>query len=213
MRRMSVSASERHLASDPLDYLLSTTTMTPNHSRFETLVMLAPIALFALGGALLPRLAVGQIATLSGGTHVHIALRQAGDLVDGSVFSQSADSIGVASDGKTRMIPLSSIAGIQVGNGRSHSRGGVRGLEIGTMIGGGVSLLFVGSYASYDGQKRQEDLYAAIFASLFTGAFYGGIIGAAVGSESWATVYPARVALTPWRAPNGARGLGLSLNF
>src|SRR5213082_1800790 len=78
-----------------------------------------------------PGVGRAQLPVISGGTHVRLWVGQPSVVVQGTLFSQTPDTIRVANDGLVHVIPAASIAGVQVGGGRSHWAGGVRGAKIG----------------------------------------------------------------------------------
>ncbi len=155
-----------------------------------------------------------QLPVLSGGTHVKLWLGPDQPKIEGTVFSQTADTLRVTSDGVVRVVPISMVGGVEVGGGRSHTAGAVHAAKVGAIIVGGAgAVIFGSSYATYDGEKHPGDLVAFVAASAFTGAFYGAIIGAIVGSEAWTPVYPARVALSVTRPNARTTGVGFSFKF
>lgn len=156
--------------------------------------------------------ACAQIPMISGGTHVRIEAQPTGEKITGTVFSQNADSIAIAAGGVVRVLPLESIARMQVSSGRSHAHGAYRGMQLGALIVGGAGAV-ISSYASYDGPKRPSDLLGFVAASAFTGAFYGAIIGAAVGAESWTPVYNSRVSVAVRHPSGAATRMGVSLRL
>jgi hypothetical protein len=169
------------------------------------------LILFVTAGAGLMQ---GQIPTLSGGTRIRLAIQNSDAIIQGTVFSQVADSIRIASGDVVQVVPTASIVAMQVGSGRSHTRGALVGLKRGAIIVGGAGAVLFGSgYATYEGQKQPSDLAGLIAVSAYAGAFYGAIIGAAIGSEQWTNVYPERVAMTLAPVPNGRTGVGVSLRF
>lgn len=155
-----------------------------------------------------------QLPTISGGTRVRIEAQPTGEKITGTLFSQTADSIAIASGGLIRVLPTESIARMQVSSGRSHTHGAYRGIQMGTLIGGGTGAVIFGTtYASYPGPKQPAELLAFVAASALSGAFYGAIIGGAVGSESWTPVYNNRVSVAVRGPSRGATGIGLSLKL
>ena len=174
------------------------------------------IVLFGAATLLFTAQAQAQLPVLSGGTHVKLWLGPDQPKIKGTIFSQTADTLRVASNGAVRVVPTSMVGGVEIGGGRSHTGGAVRGAKIGALIVGGAgAVLFGASYAAYDGEKQQHssDVVAFIAASALSGAFYGAIIGAVVGTEAWTPVYPARVAISVTRPNDHSTGLGLSFKF
>jgi hypothetical protein len=188
--------------------------MTNNVRRSASVPMLActiALLLRALAGA---PIAGAQLPTISGGTHVRVHTSQRSEALQGTLVSQTADSIGIVRDNSLQMIPAASVVAMDVGSGRSHTRGAYRGAKMGTLIVGGTFAVILGtSYATYDGPKEPADLVGFIAAFALSGAFYGAIIGGAIGTETWAAAYPRRVAFAVQPQPNGATGLGMSLKF
>jgi len=155
-----------------------------------------------------------QLPTISGGTHVRVHTQQRSDVLEGTLVSQTADSIGVVRGDRLQMIPSVSVVAMDVGSGRSHARGAVHGMKMGTLIAGGTSAVLFGvSYASYDGPKHLADLAWVTSVFAFSGTVYGAIIGGAIGSETWVSAYPRRVAFAVQPRVNGASGLGVSFEF
>jgi hypothetical protein len=155
-----------------------------------------------------------QLPVLSGGTHVRLWLGPNQPKIEGTVFSQTADTVRVTSDGAVRVVPISMVAGVEVGGGRSHSAGALRGAKLGAIILGAAGLvIFPLSYDTYDGEKHSSDLIGLVGASAFAGAFYGAIIGGIAGAEGWTPVYPVRVALLVTRPNSRTTGVGLSFKF
>jgi len=155
-----------------------------------------------------------QLPTLSGGTRVKLWLGPDQPKIQGTVFSQTADTLRVASDGAVRVVPISMIGGVEVGGGRSHSAGAARGAKVGAVIVGGVGvLLCTTAYESFDGETHPSDIVAIVGAAALTGAFYGAIIGGIIGAEGWTPVYPVRVAVLLNHPTSRATGLGLSFKF
>src|SRR4051794_10142149 len=87
-------------------------------------------------------LASAQVPTLSGGSHVRV-WTQSG-IYDGTVFSQTADSIRIAKGDQVVIIPTAYVVGVQVTSGRSHARGALQGLKRGTLIVGGTGAAIFG---------------------------------------------------------------------
>jgi hypothetical protein len=163
--------------------------------------------------ALVPSLSA-QLPTMSGGTRVRLAITEPAVTVQGTVFSQSADTLLLAGDGGVRAVPVARIAHVSVGGERSHSAGAWRGAKLGALIFGGVGLAAFGaSSSSVDEPHAAGDLVGLVTASALSGAFYGAIIGAAVGAETWTPVYDSRLSMSVSSPRDGSRKIGLSLKF
>lgn len=162
-----------------------------------------------------PAAIAAQAPTIPLGTRVRVEM-QGKIKVDGTLMSQTEDSIIVSSPGTLRTVVASeSVARIRVSEGRSHAQGAVRGMKIGTVVaGGGVALIFGAAYIeSTENNKSIALLFAFVAAGAVTGAMYGAAIGGIFGAERWTTVYssPVRVSFRP--AQSGAPGVGVSIWF
>ena len=155
-----------------------------------------------------------QIPTLSGGTRVRLWTRGAGAAISGRVFSQTGDTIRIASNEVVHTVPTASIARIDVGSGRSRGAGAIRGARIGALSLGGFCLVVCGgAYLADTDHNNFGDFVVFVGAFAYSGAFYGAIIGAIAGTERYATAYPDRVALRIAPVTGGKRQIGLALRF
>ena len=155
-----------------------------------------------------------QIPTLSGGTRVRLWKRGAGAAISGRVFSQTGDTIRIASNEVVHTVPTASIARIDVGSGRSRGAGAIRGARIGALTMGGFCLVVCS--AAYLADSSAGDfgsLAGFVGLSAYSGALWGAIIGAIVGTERFATAYSEHVALRIEPVTGGKRQIGLALRF
>jgi hypothetical protein len=174
--------------------------------------MLKPALLLAMcaamAGAQLPEMAQGSRLKLE------LTSRQK---FDGTLMSQTADSLVVAADGaRIVRFPSSSVGRIKSTTGKSHGAGAKKGAKIGAFIGGGFGLLAGLLVTEDDSYNYEWDkstapvLFGAVGAA--EGALYGVAIGAIVGAQNWKTIYerPYSVGLAP--AP-GAIRLAVTLRY
>jgi hypothetical protein len=161
-----------------------------------------------------PMLIAAQTPTIPPGTRVKVQTQQ-NTRVNGSLISQSSDSIIVATgDAMRTVIASDAVTRIDVSKGRSHLHGAVRGMKVGAVTTGGVvTLIFAVAYIG----SRAEDMsiapffaYTAVSAAI--GAMYGAAIGGMFGAERWSTVYSAPIQVT-FRPSQGAPGAGVSIRF
>lgn len=155
-----------------------------------------------------------QIPTLSGGTRVKLWTRGTDAAITGRVFSQTGDTIRIASNEVVHVVPTTSIARIDVGSGRSRGAGAIRGAKIGALSMGGFCLVVCG--IAYLADSTHEDfgsLAGFVGLSAYSGALWGAIIGAIVGTERFATAYSEHVALRIEPVVGGKRRIGLALRF
>lgn len=186
-------------------------------------------ALFAVLYSI-PVMLAAQTPAIAIGTRVSVDMHDK-SRIEGTLMAQSAESLAVASPRAVRTgISSEHVARVRRSEGKTHARGAVKGLKIGTIIGGGFAAYFAlvitertgtdarsaydgprtGEGSAYDGPETVAGLATLMVAS---GAFYGVIIGAIVGAEKWTTVYttPQRVSLVP--APGTAPGIGIRVGF
>jgi len=125
--------------------------------------------------------------------------------IDGTVINRTPDSVVVATPGLVQYrFGLSSMASIEVYQGRSHALGAWKG----ALWGGGVMLPFalIGTMDSPRGTDQApfiltvETVYAGV----------GAIIGSIVGADSWASHAAATPRVT---AGAGATHVGFALQF
>src|SRR5678815_4252218 len=105
------------------------------HSVTRRARLLFGLIVLATAGA---RSAHGQVPTLSGGTRVRLAVQNSDAIIQGTVFSQTGDSLRIARGDVVEVVPVSSITAMQVSGGRSHTRGAFVGLKRGAVIVGGA---------------------------------------------------------------------------
>jgi hypothetical protein len=130
--------------------------------------------------------------------------------VEGTLMSQTSDSLVIAADGARLVgIETSKVGRIKSTLGKSHSAGARKGAKIGTFIGAGfggllgVAIMSDDSY-DYDFDKSQAPLIFGLVGAA-EGAFYGVVIGAIAGAQDWKTIYrrPYSVSIAP--APDALR--------
>jgi hypothetical protein len=158
----------------------------------------------------------GQVPSIAPGTRVRLELERPNRKVDGTLMSQTADSIAVATDGSgIWTMPAESVVRIRVGSGKSVMRGAIRGMKIGSLVlGGGFGLLLTAAVAAGDGGTDAIPflvVYSAIAAA--EGAILGAFVGAIVRSEKWTDIYSSHVQLTVRPDRSGRTGVGLSIGF
>ncbi len=156
-----------------------------------------------------------QVPTVAPGTRVRMEFARPSPKVVGVVMSQTADSIAIGTGRAIQTVASASIERFRVSGGKSHTHGAVRGMKMGTLIGGGAVFLVFGAYylASSEPNKNPGGLAVYTAAGALEGALLGAAIGGALGAERWSTIYhrPVRIAVLP--LPNGAAGAGLSISF
>ena len=92
--------------------------------------------------------------------------------------------------GGRHSIPNASITRVRVGTGRSHLQGARRGMKIGSVIGAGISVLWVGAFLTDPSTDGLPLLGGFVAGSLVTGVLWGAAIGAVAGAEGWRTAFP-----------------------
>jgi hypothetical protein len=164
----------------------------------------------------LPAAVAAQVPAVPPGTRVRIEGHDK-SRIEGTLMSQSGDSLVVASPRSLRMgMSTEQIARVRRGDGKSHAHGTVQGLKWGAGIGGGAILvLSSGLLLSSGGGTASDWGYVAGFSigGAISGGFYGLLIGSVIGAEKWTTLYTAapRVSLVP--GPGSAPGLALKVSF
>jgi hypothetical protein len=155
-----------------------------------------------------------QIPALAPGSRLKIEMVNA-QKVEGTLMSQTPDSLVIAADGALiTNVPSASIGRIKSTMGKSRGAGAKKGARIGAMIGGGAGVLF--GLVMTDENPSGNDgaavplLYGIVGAA--EGALYGVIIGAIAGSQNWKTVYERPYAVTLAPASGNVR-LGFSVAF
>jgi hypothetical protein len=171
--------------------------------------MMLMLTLFAAAaGAQVPALATGSRLKIELTNHRR---------VEGTLLSQTADSLVIAADGaRITPLPSSGVGRVKSTLGKSHGAGAIKGTKIGLVVGGafgallGLAVMNDDSY-TYDFDKNAAPVVFGAVGAV-EGAFYGVIIGAIAGAQDWKTVYerPYRVTLAPDHS--GVR-LGLSRAF
>lgn len=177
-----------------------------HHMRRALLFVLFSIA---------PATTAAQAPLIPLGSRVRVETQQRGR-VDGTLMSQTEDSIVVAAPGALRTVVVSaSIARIRVSEGRSRARGAVRGMKIGAAVGGGsVALVFGAAYiGSTDSNKKITGLLSFVAVGVLEGVMVGAGIGALVGAEAWTTVYSRPIRVGFQSSQSGAPGVGVSITF
>lgn len=159
-----------------------------------------------------------QVPTLVPGARVRIETTQLRDRVEGTLMSQTSDSLVVASVGAVRTtLPASFVTKIKASEGKSHGAGAIRGIKIGAIIGGAVGLLVAAAYhedySTTTGTDQSNELLAFAALEAAGGAIWGAAIGGIVGTEKWTTVYEAPVRFGMGRGINGAPVVGLAIRF
>ena len=155
-----------------------------------------------------------QVPTLSGGTRVRLWTRGSGGAITGGVFSQTGDTIRIASNEVVHIVPTASIARMDVGTGRSRGAGAIRGIKIGALAMGAFGLV-VGSTAYFADSSggNYGTVLGFVGLSAYSGALWGAIIGAIVGTERFATAYSEHTALRIEPVTGGKRQIGLAVRF
>lgn len=172
-------------------------------------------ALLLILALFLPAPISAQAPTIPPGTRVRVETQQRAR-VDGTLMSQSSDSIIVATPRPLRTAVASGdVTRIAVSKGRSHVQGALRGMKIGAAIVGGAATFMVG--AAYFGGRTEESSIVPLYAFAVSGAAVGAMSGAAfggmLGAEKWSTVYSAamRVSVRPFQSR--VPGVGVSIRF
>jgi hypothetical protein len=143
-----------------------------------------------------PAPATAQLAKSAGitaGTRIRVETAAPKSTLVGIFLSESVDSLSVAvgRSGNT-VVSSASVNRLSVTQGKSHGRGAVKGIKIGSMIGGALALaLFGGAFLTDPSTDGLPMLAGYVAGGMISGAVYGAIIGGAIGTDSWRTVYPA----------------------
>jgi hypothetical protein len=159
-----------------------------------------------------------QVPTIIPGARVRVESRQIDKNLEGTVMSQTADSVIVASVGAIRTAVASgSITRIRVSQGKSHGAGAIKGIKIGGGIGLGLGVLLGLAIAAGPSTSEYPNPggVAAVVAALYavSGAMWGAAIGGAVGAEKWTTVYSIPMRISVGRPQRRAPGVSLSITF
>ena len=135
--------------------------------------------------------AAAQLPSLPVGQRIRVDMDLPRARVAGALISQTDDSLFIAYQNARRSIESSTIVRISASSGKSRPRGAMRGLKVGAVIGGGLTLLVFGS-GYLVASRRADDIPALAgwtVGGTLTGAVYGTLIGAAIGAERWTPVY------------------------
>lgn len=161
--------------------------------------------------------ATAQMPTLVQGGRLRVEAPGHRKEIEGTLLSQTADSLTIAALGAVRTtVASASVWRIKESRGKSHGMGAVRGLKIGSAFGavgglvvGPVLVSDTGSFA----RDYSTNMIGLAASSAITGAMFGLVIGAVAGAEKWTTVYsrPTRIGFS--RARNGVSVIGLSIRF
>ena len=163
---------------------------------------------------LLTTVAGAQLPELAPGSRLKLDLTDRRK-VEGTLMSQTADSLVVAAEGAViTRLPASSVGRIQSTMGKSRGAGAKKGAKIGAIIGGSFGLV-VGLAAYSDPDYRGAEapiLWGLVGAA--DGALYGVVIGAIAGSQNWKTVYERPFDVSVARPPlGGGLRFGLSVRY
>ena len=159
-----------------------------------------------------PAMLTAQAVPIPLGARVRVEMRDK-TRFDGTLMSQSADSVAVASPKAIRTaVATGDISRVRRSEGKSRGHGAVKGLKVGAVIVGGVGALVVAGGSNVNDNVAQAAVFGAVGGAI-AGALYGAVIGAIVGAEKWTTVYtiPARLSFVP--APTGAPGIAVTFRF
>jgi hypothetical protein len=164
---------------------------------------------------IVPFVARAQLPDVAPGARVRLDIGRSGTKIEGTVTSQTSDSISVATGSAIWALPTASITRVRVSGGKSQLRGAVRGMKIGALVLGGGFGALVAVAALGSGEGASAIPLVALFGGIAAaeGAIIGGLIGGIVGSERWTNVYPNNVGVILRPAGDGTTSLGLSWTF
>jgi len=178
---------------------------TAAHMLSRLLRLLIPTVLIAVTAPS----AGAQDQSLHEGARVRIDTRSSRQIV-GIVKSFDGDSVSLYTDnnGATLSLARNDVTGIRVSQGKSATRGAIRGAMWGTAIGGLAAAIVIAAIKTDDTyvESDGEAGYVALN-SLIGGALWGAGIGAFVKSERWE-----RVSMRP-RVVGSPSGVRLSFNL
>ena len=160
-----------------------------------------------------PASIAGQATAIPLGARVQVETHDEASIT-GTLMSQTEDSVIVATPEAPRVVASwESVARVQVSDGRTRTRGAVRGMKVGAAVGGGIIAITFGVAFLGARDANVGDLFAYVGSGAVVGAVYGAAIGSLVRAERWTTVYagPTQVSFLP--TLSGVPGVAGSIRF